>query len=198
MKKKAVLKEGLVVTIRDMREDDLEKSFEFFQSLSEKDRRYLRVDVTKKDLVEKRIKDLKHKRISRVVAESDEKIVADAALELEDHGWEDHIGELRLIIAKEFRRKGLGMLLADELYSLATKKGVEELVVKMMRPQVDAQAIFKRLGFHHDVTLPSFVQDMDHHKQDLIIMRCKLKELWTELADYFYEKDMRRMVTHMF
>ena len=198
MNKKVTLKDGSLVTIRFLKEEDMEKSFEFFKALPAKDRLYLRVDVTKRELVEKRIRDMKFKKIKRIIALHDDKIVADGALELEDHGWEEHIGELRLILANDFRHRGLGMLMAGELYLLAAKEGVEEVVVKMMKPQVAAQRIFKRLGFHHDVILPSYVQDLNHKKQDLIIMRCKLKELWDELEDYFYEKDMRRMVTHMY
>ena len=198
MKKKVELKDGSLVIIRELRESDIEKSFDFFQELSFKDRKYLRVDVTQRSLVEKRIRDMRTKRIFRIVATINERIVADGALEFEDHGWEDHIGELRLIVANDYRRVGLGMHMANELYSIASKKGVEKIVVKIMKPQKDAQLIFKRLGFHQDVVLPSSVYDINHHKQDLIIMRCKLKEMWTELADYFYEKDMRRMVTHMY
>ena len=198
MKKQAYLRDGTEVLIRDLKENDIEKSFAFFQELSDNDRLYLRVDVTDKKLVEKRIKDLRYKRISRLVALSSDKIVADGALELEDHGWEDHIGELRLIVANDFRRNGLGMLMANELYTLAASQKVEEIVVKIMKPQKEAQCIFKRLGFHLDVVIPDYVEDIHHHKHDLIIMRCKLKELWTELAEYFYEKDMRRMVTHMY
>jgi N-acetylglutamate synthase-like GNAT family acetyltransferase len=193
MEKIIYLRDGTEVTLRNLKEDDIDQSFDFFKALSESDRLYLRVDVTQKELVGKRIKDMRRNNISRIIALTSGKIIADGALE-----QEDHIGELRLIVANDYRRKGLGMLMANELYSLAAKKGIDEIVVKIMKPQKDAQCIFHRLGFHHDVILPSSVYDINHHKQDLIIMRCQLKELWTELADYFYEKDMRRMVTHMF
>lgn len=198
MKKIVKLKDGNIITIRYLKVADIEKSYAFFQSLPAKDKLYLRVDVTKRELVEKRIRDLKFKQIKRIIAIHNDKIVADGALEREDHGWDDHIAELRLIVANDYRRKGLGMLMAGELYKLAATEGVEEIVVKMMKPQIDAQRIFTRLGFHHEATLQSYVQDLNHIKHDLIIMRCKLKELWKELEDYFYEKDLRRMVTHMY
>ena len=135
MNKRVYLKDGKEVIIRSMKNNDLEKSFVFFQALPQKDRQYLRVDVTDKTLVEKRIRDMNIKRIFRIVALANENIIADGALEIEDHGWEEHIGELRLIIANEFRRNGLGMLMARELFSLASTAQVEEIVVQMMRPQ---------------------------------------------------------------
>jgi L-amino acid N-acyltransferase YncA len=88
--------------------------------------------------------------------------------------------------------------MASELYLAAQKEKVEELVVKMMEPQKAAQSIFHKLGFHHDITLPDYVKDIHGQKQNLVLMRCRLTELWQELEDYFYEKDMRHAVTHMF
>ena len=128
----------------------------------------------------------------------DDKIIADAALEMEGVGWKEGVAELRVIISRPYQRKGLGIIMAGELYLLAQKEKVEELVVKMMKPQTGAQSIFHKLGFHHDITLSNYVKDLHGHKQDLVIMRCSLTELWQELEDYFYEKDMRHAVTHMF
>ena len=121
-----------------------------------------------------------------------EEIVADASLELEGHGWKEHIGELRLIVAQPYQRKGLGTLMAHELYLLAASQKVDEIVVEMMRPQIAAQSIFKRLGFHEDVTLSEYVKDLGGKRQDLIIMRCDLKSLWQEMEDYLAETDWQR------
>jgi ribosomal protein S18 acetylase RimI-like enzyme len=198
MKKIKTLKDGTEVIIRPLTNNDVEKSFQFFQELPPEDREYLRVDVTKRDLVEKRILTMKGKNVKRIAAFCDDKIVADAALELEGVGWKAGVAEMRIIIARSFQRKGLGIIMAGELYLLAQKEKIEELVVKMMKPQKGAQSIFHKLGFHHDIILSNYVKDLHGHKQDLIIMRCSLTELWQELEDYFYEKDMRHAVTHMF
>ena len=198
MKKIKKLKDGTEVLIRLLTIDDVEKSFQFFQTLPAEDREYLRVDVTKRELVEQRIKLMKEKNVRRIIALCGDNIVADAALELEGVGWKEHTAEMRIIIARPYQRKGLGMILASEVYLLAQKEKIEDLVVKMMKPQKSAQSIFKKLGFHHDSTLDDYVKDQHGHKQDLIIMRCSLRELWGELEDYFYEKDMRHAVTHMF
>jgi ribosomal protein S18 acetylase RimI-like enzyme len=198
MKKIKSLKDGTEVIVRPMTVDDVEKSFQFFKELPSEDREYLRVDVTKRELVENRIKSMKEKNVKRLAALHKDKIVADAALELEGVGWKDGVAEMRIIVAHEFQRKGLGVIMAGELYLLAQKGNIEEIVVKMMSPQKGAQSIFHKLGFHHDIVLSNYVKDLHGHKQDLVIMRCSLIELWQELEDYFYEKDMRRAVTHMF
>ena len=198
MEKIKTLKDGTEVCIRPLTTDDIEKSFQFFKELPPEDREYLRVDVTDRDLVEQRIRSMKEKNVIRIVALYNEEIIADAAIELEGVGWKAGVAELRIIIAHKYQRKGLGVILANELYLLAQKEKIEELVVKMMKPQKAAISIFHKLGFHHDIVLSEYVKDQHGHKQDLIIMRCSLKELWTELEDYFYERDMRKAVTHMY
>jgi L-amino acid N-acyltransferase YncA len=126
------------------------------------------------------------------VAFHDEKIVADGALELESHDWKEHLAELRLIVARPFQRKGLGMLMARELYLLAINENVQEIVVKMMKPQIGAKKIFKRLGFDEDVTLTRYVKDMKGERHDLIVMRCNINSMWQALEDYFVDTDWER------
>lgn len=186
------LKDGTEVIIRPLTKDDLGKSLAFFQALPAEDRRYLRRDVTKREVVWQRIRAIELGKVKRLVAISGEEIVADGALELEGHGWKEHIGELRLIVAHPFQRKGLGMLMARELFFLAANAKVEEIVVKMMRPQIAALSIFKRLGFCEDVTLRDYVTDLSGSKQDLIVMRCDLKSLWREMEDFLAEIDWQR------
>lgn len=192
MKKVLTLKDGSEVIIRTLRKDDTDRSFAFFQALPAEDRAYLRSDVTKYEVVRQRIDAMELGKVRRLVAIYGEEIIADGALELEGHGWKEHIGELRLIVARHFQRKGLGMLMARELYSLATSEKIEEIVVKMLPPQTAARGIFKKLGFHEDVTLREYAKDISGTKQDLIVMRCDLKSLWKEMEDYLAETDWQR------
>lgn len=196
MNKKVKLKDGTAVLIRKLTKNDLYKSFEFFKNLPPEDRKYLRLDVSNFENVEHRIKMMDYMDVKRIVALDGDSIIADGAFELEGHGWKKDVGELRLIIAKEYQRRGLGMILANELFHLALQTGVSEIVVKMMKPQKAAQRIFTRLGFSHDSTLTNHVKDQYGQNQDLIIMRCGIKEMWEELEDYFFEKDHRHLVTH--
>jgi L-amino acid N-acyltransferase YncA len=175
-----------------MSKDDLDRSLAFFRTLPTEDRAYLRHDVSKRDVVKKRIQAMKSGRVRRLVAVAGDQIVADAALELEGHGWKEHVAEVRLVVARPYQRKGLGMLMARELYSIAAEEKVEEVIVKMMRPQVGARSIFRKLGFHEETLMPDYVKDAHGHKQDLIIMRCDLAALWGELEDYVATWDWQR------
>jgi L-amino acid N-acyltransferase YncA len=187
------LKDGTQAVIRRMRRDDLERSVAFFQAMPPEDRLYLRVDVSKPEFVERRIRGLGRGKIKRLVAIAEDQIIADGALELQPHEWKEHVGEIRLIVARPYQRKGLGLLMARDLFLLAAKAKVEEIVVRMMRPQRTAKRIFRRLGFHQEVVLPEYVKDLHGQKQDLILMRCDLKALWEDLEHYLAESDWQRV-----
>ena len=189
--KQLVLKDGTKIIVRTMKYDDIELSLDFFESLKEKERRFLRMDVTRKENVKKRIEQIKSGQVRRIVATCKDKIIADGALELSHHGWEEHIGEIRIIVADDFQKKGLGMIIARELYHFAASEKLEEIVVRMMRTQIGAKKIFRKLGFHEEIILPDHVKDLKGKSHDLIIMRCNLKELWKEMETFFQISDSR-------
>jgi L-amino acid N-acyltransferase YncA len=183
----AQLKDGTNVVIRPMTRDDVERSFAFFQSLPEEDRRYLRMDVTKRENVERRIRTMGTDHVKRLVAVVDDDIVADGALELSREEWTAHTGEIRLIVSRQYQRKGLGMLLARELYLLALREKLENIVVRMARPQVAARSIFHKLGFEEEYSLPDHVIDRAGGRHDLVLMRCDVAEMWRELETVFQQ-----------
>ena len=192
MKKKLKLKDGSQVLLKPLEIEDLNKSVRFFRALPEEDRAYLRVDVTKRAVVKRRIESIKPLKIVRLVAIHDNEIVADGALEFESDTWKKHTAELRLVVAHAFQHKGLGMLLARELFAIALSKNVEVIVGKFMKPQVRPRRIFKKLGFHQDAILHDFVTDIKGDKQDLVIMHCDINLLWEKMEDHIAHSDWQR------
>lgn len=192
MQKTVKLKDQTEVLIREMTREDLDGSHAFFANLPEEDRTYLRRDVTNREVVERRISEIESGNVMRLVAVVDGQIVADGSLETSAEEWKKHVGELRLIVGKSRRRTGLGALMARELYLLAASAKMEEIIVKMMRPQKAARRIFRRLGFHKEASLHDYVQDQAGSKQDLILMRCDLEALWQEMEDLLSSGDWER------
>jgi ribosomal protein S18 acetylase RimI-like enzyme len=186
------LKDGTEVLIRELREDDVERSLAFFCTLPPEDRLYLRNDVTRRDVVERRIASMKDNRIRRIVAVVGDAIVADGSLESEGSHWKAHVAEMRILVAQAFRRKHLGVIMARELYLIAASKRVEEVVAKFMETQAEAREIVTRLGFHEQAVLSGYVKDIEGRRHDLIIMRCPLQELMQEMEDHYTEPDFQR------
>lgn len=187
------LKDGTQVLVRPLAADDLQKSLAFFRGLTPEERLYLRVDVTDEAVVKKRIENSGLMDVKRIVAVIDNEIVADAGLELRPHGWERHLADFRLIVSPRYRRLGLGMIMAEELYEMGLQEQIEEMVIEIMAPQLSAKKIFHRLGFKDDVIIKNFVKDINGKKQDLILMRCNLEEIWDQIEAYFKEEEHLNM-----
>ena len=89
------LKDDTEILVRPIKKEDLDRSFAFFQALPEEDRLFLRVDVSRREIVEERIRKAEKGGVMRLVAVHGDEIVADGTLELEGNGWKEHVGELR-------------------------------------------------------------------------------------------------------
>lgn len=192
MIKTETLKDGTRIILRDLSIDDIEALMKFYAALPPEDRKYLRVDVTNREIVEERLDLMASGQVLRIAALFGDEIIAEGALELSGEKWRRHQGELRVIVAGTYQHKGLGLIMFRELYFLAQEKKVELLVVKMMRPQIAAQRICRKLGFREEVLLPDYVRDLSGHAQDLVIMTCNMSDLWKEIDHYYTDSDWQR------
>ena len=186
------LKDGTEVVIRRLVPEDLDRLMEFYQALPLEDRKYLKFDVTDRKVVAKRLRRVDTGDDIRIVAVHGGVIVASGALELSGEAWSKHQGEIRVIVANPFQKRGLGTIMIRELYFIAVQNQLQTIVARMMRPQVGAQKIFRRLGFRETSLLPDFVKDIRGDRHDLIVMACDVKDLWKELDRLFSESDWQR------
>ncbi|MCJ7643174.1 MAG: GNAT family N-acetyltransferase [Candidatus Aminicenantes bacterium] len=192
MDKTERMKDGTEVTIRRLVANDIDRLMEFYGSLPEEDRRYLKFDVTDRKVVAKRLRRVESGDDIRIAAVHGGVLVASGALELSGEGWSKHQGEIRVMVARPFQHRGLGTIMIRELYFIAVQNKIETIVARMMRPQAGAQKVFHRLGFRDESMLPDFVKDLQGGSQDLIVMTCDVKDLWKELDRNFSESDWQR------
>lgn len=181
--KEVTLLNGETVTLRLMTPGDEVALLEFFQRLPEKDRLFLREDVTDPEVLHKWCRDLDYNRTIPILAVKDGRIVADASLHLEVWGWSQHVGEIRLAVSRDFRRKGLGFLLTKELFYLALSLKLEKVVGQTMENQVAVIQILKSIGFKKEAVLKDHVKDLKGNKHDLLIMSNSVKSIWKKMED---------------
>lgn len=191
---KETLKDGTKVKLRllSVNEKDIEKLMNFYKALPYEDRKYLKVDVTDEAIVRKRLKSIQEKKAVRVIALYDEYIIAEGELFLKDDDWYRDQGEIRVIVSRDFQRRGLGMIMMRELYYQALKHKVEHVVSKMMTPQTSFKHILEKFGFQELQVLNDYAIDRDHHKQDMLIMTCDMKRFWRELDTVYRHSDWQR------
>jgi len=185
-----LLKDHTEVLIRPMASEDVDQSLEFFRALPEEVRACFPKDVTTVEVAQERAREMEEGRIKRLVALVDDKIVGIGALDLSQFGWERHVGELRLIVAPAYQGKGLGILMGRALYDLAAVTGIEEVVIRVMASQTSTINVLRKLGFRKEAVLRDYVRDAYGRKQDLVLMRGDIEDLWQEFEQYIYELDV--------
>ncbi len=95
---KIFLADDTEVYIRFFTEADSEMLFDFYRSLPDEDRLTLKDDVTNRKIFRELV-DRIHKGIaSMILAFHENKIVGEATLHRNLHGWTKHVGELRAVI----------------------------------------------------------------------------------------------------
>lgn len=181
--KEANLKDGTLVRIRCMVPNDLEKSVRFFQDLPKEDRQYLRMDVSKREIVARRIYDEPNQQCWRLVAEVGDRIVGDAKISRILYGRTNHTAELRCIIASDFQKKGLGSLMLTELFHIALGERIENLYAEVVREQIGAIQVFESLGFERVLIRSGHVKDMHGDPHDLYIYLHDAEEMWQKLQE---------------
>lgn len=188
--KEIQLRDGRKLTLRLETEEDLDRSLAFFRSLPEDVRMYLRVDVSRKEIIEKRMKHDDRHRFHRIVALDGDQIVGDATLIKEIHSWKKHLAEMRVIVHPRYQRKGLGAVLIRELYEIGHIDGVEILYSNIIDKQEGTIKICEKLGFQREIVKSKHVKDLHGQKHDLIVMTCNLSRLWHHLDVLMHDMDM--------
>ncbi|MDF1536580.1 MAG: GNAT family N-acetyltransferase [bacterium] len=171
---KVDLKDGTQLTLRAMTKQDDRALMDFFESLTEEDRLYLRNNVSSYRVVREWFENLNYNRVFPLLALVDGRIVANATLHRKPFGWMRHVGEIRIVVSPEFRKKGLARIMAAEIIANAREAGLEKLTAEMAVSQKDAFEAFHKLGFKDEAKLKGYIRDGKNRGHDLLIMTLDL------------------------
>lgn len=175
------LKDGTTVTLRPMEASDEKVLYDFFIGLRPEDRLFLKDDVTDPNVIHEWADTIDFEKIIPILAFNGKKVIGDATLHRAGHGWSTHVGEIRIVTDPEYRRKGLGLILAKEIFLLAQFLGIEKVEAEMMDSQEGAIHVFKSIGFKKEAQLKDYVKDMESRKHDLIVMTQDISKLWEHM-----------------
>jgi L-amino acid N-acyltransferase YncA len=164
------LRDGSPVSLRLMTHADAAAIAGFARSLPEDDLLFLRMDITDPEAVAHWVKNLETGLATTVIAEAGGEIAGYATLVQNRVGWQRHLGEIRTQVGLPFRSRGLGRVLAGEIFALARAHGLRKIVAQMTPDQKGAVATFERLGFRPEALLQDFVVDHAGRTRDLVVM----------------------------
>lgn len=181
------LKDNVNIILRPLIREDKDELLRFYKNLPEKDRLFLKYDVLKEENIQKRIDNINYSEELPIITLFENTIIGDATLYKATYGWSRHIGEIRVVVAREYQKKGLGTLLAKELVDKAMNMGIDKITAEMAEEQFSAIKAFSKLGFVQEAILKDFVMDLRGAKHNLVIMSNDVSQLWKKMEEMLFD-----------
>jgi RimJ/RimL family protein N-acetyltransferase len=92
----------------------------------------------------------RHADAAVFVAEEDDRVVARLSLSRDPHPASRHVADLGLMVAGEFRRRGIGTMLLREAIEWAKASGVRKLELHVFPWNEPALALYESFGFERE------------------------------------------------
>ncbi len=172
--KEGVLKDGTRVSLRPLVKQDRDKLLDFFRGLDEKELSFLRTDVRDPAVIDHWVDNIDYQKVFPLVAEAEGRIVGDATLHMRKVGWKRHLGNVRVVVAKDYQNRGLGTLLINEIVELGGELGLEKLLAEIHLQATTALAAFKKAGFSVKAVFEDLVKDPAGKSSDLVVLVCDI------------------------
>lgn len=168
--KQVKLEDGTAITLRPLLKDDEQAFLAYFQSLAPEERVDLKEEVTDPKVIENWMETLDYDLMLPLVALHGDRIVGAASLRFSLSAWTRHQGQVNLSTDPQYRAKGLGTLLIQNLEDIASKLGLEQLTAEVPPVLTKAFYLFEKLGFEKAAVLPGFVMDTAGRESDIVLM----------------------------
>jgi L-amino acid N-acyltransferase YncA len=164
------LEDGTTVALRPLLKDDEAALLKYFGRLPPEDRLCLKEDVRDPKVIENWIYELDYENVLPLIALYKGNIVGDATLHFSPIGWTRHQAEVRLTTSTQYRVRGLGTILVQNLIDVATRLGLEQISIEIPPVLDKAFYLFEKMSFKEVANLKGFVKDLEGTESDLVLM----------------------------
>jgi ribosomal protein S18 acetylase RimI-like enzyme len=157
--------------IRPLEPADTPALERFLARVPEGDRTFFKEDVTDPEVIAWWLRP----GASRSLAVENGTVIGSVAVvPLQD--WSSHVGELRVIVDPDHRRRGIGRALTRHGVLEAVRLGLTKIVVEVVADQEPAIAMFRSHGFDPEALLRDHVRDRSGELRDLMILAHSVEE----------------------
>jgi len=173
------LRDGTQVVVRPMTPDDCRGLHTFFCAVSDDERFLLKEDVCSPTVIQAWADHLDYDRALPLLALANGNVVGDAVLIRHRGGYRSHSAEIRVVVAPEFRGKGLGLALLRELVEIAWDAELQQVDFELVAgAQDDALRAVEFLGGLKVGQVSDAVRDSHGDLHDIVFMRLPLGNYW--------------------
>jgi RimJ/RimL family protein N-acetyltransferase len=168
-RKLVTLRDGTRVLFRLLDESDADSLVSFFQSVTKNDLRYVRSNIKDESVVAGWAKNLDLDRVLPVIVVVQDRIVGEATLHMKK-GPHAHIAEVRIFLASDFRRRGLGVQMLEVMFELARWRNIFLLEAQIVADQTRVIKAFKKLGFEQQGLLEDYFMLPEREMRDVALL----------------------------
>ncbi len=168
---------GATVDVGPLAPPDLGAVRAFFVGMPEGDRTFFREDVLAPGTLERWVAETSSRRsLARV-----DDVVAGYVAVIPGVAWSAHVGEIRLVVDPQQRRRGVGRALAQEAVLNAMELGLSKLMVEVVADEEATVAMFVGMGFEAEGLLRDHVRERTGEVHDLLVLSHFVEDLWSTM-----------------
>ncbi len=168
------LEDGTKVTVRPLERQDRDRLAVFFNRIPEDELRLFKDDVTDMRVIDQWMRNLDYDRVLPLVAQVNDRIIADASLHRRKEGWRRHLGGVRVVVDPAYRHKGLASRLIDELADIAAREGLDRLYAEIPADDQPTLKVFRAPGFKQVARFKRNIIDRAGNYHDLTVLHLDL------------------------
>ena len=143
-------------------------------ALPAEETQYFRSNITDPDVVASWAETPDYTNVFPLVAVVGDRIVGNSTLHL-GSGFTRHVAEIRIFLAKEFRRHGIGTAMIKGQIEMARKLGLHQVIAEVVESPPQVIHAFERLGFERQFALHDLFMTPDGETLDMIVLVNYLK-----------------------
>ncbi len=168
------LRDGARVLLRPLTANDRQGLLNFFLHTSQEELRFMRHNVIDPEIINGWIDHLDYDKVFPLIAVVGDRIVGEATLHFQT-GCARHKAEVRIFLAKDFRRRGLGMRLTQAIIDIAKRRSMYLLEVQIVRDLSNDIKAMEKVGFEVKCTYEDYYVLPDGELRDVVHMLLRLR-----------------------
>lgn len=150
-------KDGQQVILRNPKQEDLDDFVTLINSLiNERADILLEVPVTRRaeiDWLSQKLAAIEKGEVIQIVAEINDHVIATTDVTIKI-GARSHVGDIGIIMLKDFRDIGIGTEMLKQLLAQAQEQGIKIVTLSVFETNTRALHVYEKLGFHECGRVP--------------------------------------------
>jgi len=173
------LRDGARVLLRPLVPQDRQALLDFFLPISMEDRRFMRHNINNPNLIASWAEDVDYEKVFPLIAVVGDRIVGASTLHFQE-GPARHRAEIRIFLAKDFKRRGLGSKFIQAQIDLAKKRSIHLLEVQVVSDHSEVIKAFHKMGFTQICLFEDYFMLPDGELRDVVYLALRLQKVEDE------------------